>query len=488
MLFGNIFALSCQIASLDTDGDRITNDVDADDDNDGIPDAVEGVGNLDSDGLPDSQDLDSDNDGINDVNEAGGLIDADGNGLADGTDSDGDGMIDSNAVNPVDSDRDGRADYKDLDSDNDTLSDLVEGNSGAIDINDDGVADGPDADSDGIVDSVDGDNTNFGDSDVSGVLDQDNDTIPNYIDLDSDDPTDINGNGNDDDIDVAANSQLDVDGDGRVDNPFDPDSDGIANNSGLDELPNQFGGLGEFEDIPRFLTVCYIPDARCSGFDCGYTIDGIRMMNHSVPKLLNSVNFGPFGAVPCRVRLAPIHDTITEDAIDAAGCNVFFVGAFGSAGCNLPEISDIPSTELQAIRSWSTKSPDNLAIVSQQEAVEWGYTPSAGNINPNVPAPSGATSEIFDGPFGQVNQLNQGGCYQGNFSAGPETGSTVYAVDSSIMQKETMLIDHATHDIILGDFDMLTDLGAISFGGTITTQNDILFVNIFASACQNKAP
>ena len=59
------------------DGDTKADAVDADDDNDGIPDSVEGNGTIDTDadGIPDSRDLDSDNDGVNDVSEAGGLID-----------------------------------------------------------------------------------------------------------------------------------------------------------------------------------------------------------------------------------------------------------------------------------------------------------------------------------------------------------------------------------------------------------------------------
>ncbi len=114
--------------SCDTDGDGIANDIDIDDDNDGIPDLEEhdedplldqdgdGIPNYldpdyngfidknldgvhdifdaDLDGIINSFDLDSDNDGISDIVEAGG-VDTDGNGLIDGlADTDSDGLID----------------------------------------------------------------------------------------------------------------------------------------------------------------------------------------------------------------------------------------------------------------------------------------------------------------------------------------------------------------------------------------------------------
>lgn len=131
--------------------------------------------------VSDSSDLDSDNDGINDVIEAGG------------TDADADGQIDNPATNqgtltnPTNSDTDGQADYIDLDSDNDTISNLVEGGSGATDADDDGVADGPDRDGDGIADSAD-DLNGFGDATGPALPDKDsgadNDGAPDYADTD----------------------------------------------------------------------------------------------------------------------------------------------------------------------------------------------------------------------------------------------------------------------------------------------------------------
>jgi gliding motility-associated-like protein len=168
----------------DTDGDGVPDHLDLDSDNDGITDlteaghsqkdingdgmidgdpsffgnnglfnalasdpndldAFENYGRLDTDedGVPDHDDLDSDNDGIHDVVEVGGnLLDANGDGRID----DKTGIIpmvnDAGIAHvidpahtelpiplPVDTDIDGIADWRDLDSDNDGINDVAEG-------------------------------------------------------------------------------------------------------------------------------------------------------------------------------------------------------------------------------------------------------------------------------------------------------------------------------------------------------------------------
>jgi uncharacterized repeat protein (TIGR01451 family) len=221
--------------SVDTDGDGLIDKLDADSDGDGIPDSVEGNVDTDGDGVPNFRDLDSDNDGINDVREAGGLTDANGDGKADGTDGNGDGAIDTAQTNPVDTDGDGADDYVDLDSDNDSISDLEEGGSGATDTNNDGIADGPDGDGDGIVDSADGNDAVFGDSGDTAPTNTDGDGLPDYIDPDSDGDGTL-------DIDEQGNGGLDADNDGDIDDATDADHDGVPDN--IDSFDGRFGGLG----------------------------------------------------------------------------------------------------------------------------------------------------------------------------------------------------------------------------------------------------
>jgi hypothetical protein len=237
---------------VDTDGDGVSDMLDGDSDADGIPDLAEGSGDFDSDGVANVRDLDSDNDGINDVIEGGGK-DTDGNGLQDASgdanpDEDGDGIVDSvdpndavagggtGAVLPLpDSDGDGARNFVDLDSDNDTVSDLVESGLGAVDTNNDGIGDGADPDQDGLIVSVDGLPGARGDASGSTPIDTDGDGIPNYIDPNSD-------NSGSPDIVAAGNGSLDGNGDGKVDNAADADGDGIPDV--IDTNDSVAGGLG----------------------------------------------------------------------------------------------------------------------------------------------------------------------------------------------------------------------------------------------------
>jgi len=223
-------------AIVDTDGDGIY-DVVTDVDGDGVPTgAAGGVTPVDSDGddLADYLDVDSDNDGITDTVEAGG-VDADGDGVVDGfTDADGDGLDDATATAPLpvaDTDGDGLRDYLDLDSDGDGILDAIEGH----DDDGDGVADvlptGIDTDEDGIDDAFDPDNGGT----PAGVQDTDGDGVADHLDLDSD---------NDGILDTDENVG-DTDGDGTPDY-LDLDSDGDGINDALEG--NDANGDG-FADV-----------------------------------------------------------------------------------------------------------------------------------------------------------------------------------------------------------------------------------------------
>jgi hypothetical protein len=132
------------IAGNDNDADGLCDNVDLDDDNDGIPDTAEGGAALDTDGdgVPNRFDLDSDNDGIYDCVESGsaqaftagvlnGAITANGIPVS----------VDANANNVIDytirdSDSDGTIDSMELDADNDGCNDVIE--AGYTDANSDG--------------------------------------------------------------------------------------------------------------------------------------------------------------------------------------------------------------------------------------------------------------------------------------------------------------------------------------------------------------
>ncbi len=210
----------------DTDQDGTPDYLDTDSDNDGIFDLVEAGGtDVDSDGRIDNF-FDADSKGVDESIQASALpvFDTDGDGLADyrDVDSDNDGVSDSieageNPGKPTDTDGDGAADYRELDSDGDGIPDSQEQPQTQIPndstIGEDGSMD---SDGDGIVDSIDIDDDNDGLLDqLEGMADNDGDGILNLLDLDSD------GDGIFDSLEASENtkqlSELDTNNDGRLD-------------------------------------------------------------------------------------------------------------------------------------------------------------------------------------------------------------------------------------------------------------------------------
>lgn len=349
---------------VDTDGDGIPDSSDSDSDGDGIPDLTE-VANApsssfdtDGDGVVDRRDLDSDNDGINDVIEGGG-VDTDGDGLQDGsTDADQDGLVDTADITqggvslPVpDSDADGARDYVDLDSDNDTVSDLLEGGSGAPDTNFDGIVDGGDADGDGIRDEVDR-LTTFGDAQDPGAVNTDGADLPDYIDTDSD-------NAGSKDIELAGNSSKDTDNDGRVDGPYaDPDADGV--HVSVDTRPNEFGGTGGCAASGSqwknsHFNAAELLDPAISGWDADPDSDGMsnaleyafgtnpRVISPQ-PMILSSITLGGGSGVML---------TVTRDACSRAFLNAEYSTDLTNWISSGPEIEYLEDSESSLIVSIS---------------------------------------------------------------------------------------------------------------------------------------
>jgi hypothetical protein len=224
--------------SVDMDKDGILDSEDLDSDNDGIPDLVEVGGkdedgnglvddftDADRDGFSDTIDPDNNNTNTDEENDDNLLVKTDGEGTTDDgrpEDTDNNGTI--YIGDQADTDGDSALNSEDLDSDNDAIPDIVEGDNHTGDTNNNGILDKgddnfKDTDGDGIVDVVDQDVNNFGD-DNPEITDTDDDDIPDFIDLDTD------GDGIND-IDESGNGTLDLDGDGKIDNIQDEDMDGI---------------------------------------------------------------------------------------------------------------------------------------------------------------------------------------------------------------------------------------------------------------------
>jgi IgGFc binding protein/CHU_C Type IX secretion signal domain len=240
----------------DTDGDGISDVIDLDDDNDGVPDSVEGNGDKDGDGLPDSKDLDSDNDGIPDITE-NGAPDTDKDGKVDNfVDTNGDGLSDPLATNPIaqlDSDGDGKPNQDDLDSDNDGITDVIEAGGQDPDGNGQiGTGFGstiPDADNDGLADAVDPKNgivTNPAATPLP-IRNTDNTGKPDYLDIDADDDGIVDNIEGQPTLGYIPPTGTDLDGDG-IDNAYD-NNNGFGG-SGLTNLPNSDnGGTPDYRDL-----------------------------------------------------------------------------------------------------------------------------------------------------------------------------------------------------------------------------------------------
>ncbi len=264
------------------DGDGIPNFIDLDSDNDGIPDVREVGGtdtnndgkidgfvdangdgisdnillvnallktgvdinndgkadsypnkNMDKDSRANPYDVDSDGDGIVDVIEAG-LPDLNLDGFVDGVIGSNGWSTTISAMGSLtlrDTDADPNPDYLDIDSDNDGITDNIEGPStlGYF------LPSGVDTDKDGLDDAYDN-TASFGGHGIF-VLDKDGDGIPDYRDLDTDgdgypdikEGNDWNFNGLADEITTLTN--VDTDGDG-LDDRFDLDNTSAKVTSG----------------------------------------------------------------------------------------------------------------------------------------------------------------------------------------------------------------------------------------------------------------
>ncbi len=206
--------------SKDIDLDRVPDERDLDNDNDGISDQIECLtartgGNSDSDHFDDAFDLDADNDGLPDIVEFGwvrqdsnGKVPLDTNRLLandpnrNGWDDDFENLI------GFDADADGIPDFQDLDSDNDGRYDIQEAGMGGLSA--DGI----------FMNLIDPDTNGWDNRALAATheVDPDLDTVPAWRDLDAD---------NDGIPNIREERLPDIDGDGRLDAISDPDSNGV---------------------------------------------------------------------------------------------------------------------------------------------------------------------------------------------------------------------------------------------------------------------
>ncbi|MFK7992663.1 MAG: OmpA family protein [Granulosicoccus sp.] len=313
----------------DADGDGIGNEFDIDSDNDGIFDLIEAsehpalaatldtnndgmmdetalIGltrvdtpaDTDRDGIRNFRDLDSDNDGISDAAEIAPV--------SDSFVSINNVLNDVTALVLADPDGDSLVNHRDLDSDNDGIPDLVE--AGGIDVDSNGLADNfLDVNADGMDDSY------F--SVPLELVDTDSDGDKDYVDLDSD---------NDGQFDIARSGLVDadVDGDGRVDISGDNNANGVADyadvtitngvdsdSDGIDDRVDA-SVLGEPDNDSDGIADRFDADSQGDGF---FQIASIRLPDSNTPVV------GPAEPAVDETPQAPI---IATTAIGGGGCSI----------------------------------------------------------------------------------------------------------------------------------------------------------------------
>jgi hypothetical protein len=292
--FGGMVSNMAAVAvmmTVDTDSDGIGNNVDLDDDNDGVLDtsdvfpllAAESV-DTDNDSLGNNADTDDDNDGWIDMDEAicgtnslfaGNLpLDSDSDHSCNvvDTDDDNDGVLDSSDAFPLlaaesaDTDGDGIGNNAELDDDNDGVADVSDAFpidlAASVDVDNDGYPEiwnpsknatdsttglllaSDDADGDGLTNAAEGHNGTNPLADNSIMADADSDGLPDLYEMAVGlDPVVANPAGSDRDNDGYSDYQEyliglnPITGNG---NDADSDSDGVADTIelalGLDPL------------------------------------------------------------------------------------------------------------------------------------------------------------------------------------------------------------------------------------------------------------
>ncbi|WP_187269301.1 T9SS type B sorting domain-containing protein [Algibacter pacificus] len=308
------FQITATCVAKDTDLDGIEDSLDLDSDNDGIPDFIENQGlftpltnkdtdtnglddiydvtalpiDTDNDGVPDYYDLDSDNDGIFDLIETGALgpylSDTDLNGIIDFMEpSDTNGLVDSAETNPDSGviaytinnlDGDSFFSYIDVDSDNDSCSDVIE--AGFSDDNTDGFL----GDTATIVDA-------------NGLVTNTTDgyTLPNFDFLNSA-PISINTQPIDTSICENTNTYISVDSSDADSFQWEMSTDGINWNTIIDDTNysnSQTANLN-ITNVPiSFNGYQYRVKLDRAGNSCGLysesmtlTVNGLPMVNSLV--------------------------------------------------------------------------------------------------------------------------------------------------------------------------------------------------------------
>jgi len=204
-------------------------------------------------------------------------------------------------------------------------------------------------------------------------------------------------------------------------------------------------------------------------------------------KLLNPVNFGPGGTYP---KTVSIDDKLIlqGNTTDISTKDIFFLGNFNIPN-TVPPFSD---DEIDSIYSWSLRG-GKVILSAGQIYPEYGifsdlfnskwdfvmglYGNSTGTLVTHT-NPSAAGEGIFNGPFGNVTSVNQGGITQSFILSGPQNSQCFATIAGG--GAWAAYLDCKTLDLIVADVDYFTSLGGISSDETIVNMQDKFWANTIA--------
>jgi gliding motility-associated-like protein len=230
------------------------------------------------------------------------------------------------------------------------------------------------------------------------------------------------------------------------------------------------------------ISIHSITNSRQTGGDSGYTLDGQIMTAGSRQKLLLSANFGTNGTYPKPVTIFDGYGTSGSlTNVQSIGIsNIFFFGNFNLLD---PTTQPFTNEEIEALYNWSMQGGKLIITCVGKVAnffesnilnTQWGFDYFYQVPSTIIPTPLGNSTDIFNGPFGNVIEANQGAGSQGYFTS-TTNNSKVLATDSN--GNPTLFLDCNTLDLIIADVDAYTIFGGMTNGSAIDNTQDKFWAN-----------
>lgn len=219
--------------------------------------------------------------------------------------------------------------------------------------------------------------------------------------------------------------------------------------------------------------------------DSGYTLDGGQMISTSTEKLLDEANFGPNGTYPKSINLTHAYafSGDLEFISEVEDIDLFFFGTFDK---NNSSINSFTEAEIDSLYNWSMNggkiiigsaaNSSGFTFDFQVLDEKWGFGVEFNPFVSIIPSSFGVSTEVFNGPFGIANYINQGGTIQGYFNQVPE--NSIILGEDELLGEPTLFLDCNTLDLIIADGDAVTALGGVTFGGGIANDNDKFWTNL----------